>query len=261
MNNITYCSICGAKVQPGAAFCPNCGNRLQFATSVETQRQAMQPGGMPSDINSSPKQYNSYANESTVPPGAHANSAPKKKKTGLWVALGAAVLCVVVVVVLWATGALSSKDSTSGQLANEDEFDVYEEAIQSELYMLLGCDKEDGNVLQNAIYQNFSVEVTGIDQQNDRIVAECVFRNRNFASAVRKIEGTSEKMTYSEYLSLLIDSLGRQSELEMSEQVTINNIDGNLQAAFTEQQFDDATGGLLSYYYSAYSEGDSDDNG
>ena len=122
------------------------------------------------------------------------------------------------------------------------------------MYIILGCDKNPENKLINTIHQNFSVEIKSVNKQEDTIVAECVFRNKDFALAVREIGDSSERITYSEYLSLLISSLNRQPEVEAMEQIVLREKDGTLVVAFTEQQLDSATGGLLTYFNNTYSE-------
>lgn len=217
-----FCTKCGAKIRPGEKFCSNCGNSLN--PSNEQKRDP--------------------------------HPVRKKHLTVGLIALVIILLSLTTVVVLQKGKPSEENESDSVTQTTEIGYDNYEEIIRSELYVILGCDKEPKNLLVNAIYQNFSVEIKGVVNQDGKNVAECVFRNKDFASAVREIESSSEKYTYAEYQSRLINALSHQSEIKTTEQLIFSEKDGTLSVTLTEEQLDNATGGLLTYYYNAYSGGD-----
>lgn len=217
-----FCTKCGAIIRPGKNFCSNCGNSLN--PSNEQKRDS--------------------------------HPVRKKQLTVGLIALVIILLSLTTVVVIQKRKPSEERESESVPQTTEVSYHNYEELILSELYVILGCDKEPKNLLVNAIYQNFSVEIKSVVNQDEKDVAECVFRNKNFASAVKEIESGSETISYAEYQSCLIDALSRQSELETTEQLIFSEKDGALVVTLTEQQLDNATGGLLTYYYNAYSGGD-----
>lgn len=216
-----FCTKCGAEIRPGGEYCGNCGSSLNPSNE---QKRSSHP-------------------------------IRKKQLTIGLIVLAIIILSLTTVVVLKKVKPSEENESDSVPQTTEIGYDNYEDLIRSELYVILGCDKEPKNFLVNAIYQNFSVEIKRVVNQDGTIVAECVFRNKDFASAIREIEGGSEKSTYAEYQSRLIDALNRQSELETTEHLIFSEKDGALVVTLTEQQLDNATGGLLTYYYNAYSEG------
>ena len=217
-----FCTKCGAKIRSGEKFCINCGNSLNPSNEQKRSSHPIQ----------------------------------KKQLTIGFIALAIILLSLAIIVVHKIGNPSEGNESDSGPQTTEISYDSYEELTRSELYVILGCDKEPKNLLVNAIYQNFSVEIKSVANQDGKNVAECVFRNKDFASAVREIEDSSEKFTYAEYQSRLINALSHQSELETTEQLIFSVKDGALVVTLTEQQLDNATGGLLTYYYNAYSEGD-----
>ena len=214
------CPKCGEEILPVEKYCGNCGNSLNFSNE---QKRSAQP--------------------------------VRKKQLTIGLIAFALILSALAVVVLKKGNPLRGNESDSVPQTTAIDSLKYEDAIRSELYVVLGCDKEPENLLVNAIYQNFSVEIKSVDNQEGNAVAECVFRNRDFASAVKEIEGSSEKITYAEYQALLIDALNRQSVLETFDHLIFREEDGTLAVSFTELQLDHATGGLLTYYNNSYSEG------
>ena len=213
------CPKCGTEILPGERFCGNCENSLNPSNGLKR----------------------------------NSHLAQKKQLIIGLVALAVILSAIITIVLLTRNHSLENKSNSILRTTETNNAD-YEDAICSELYIILGCDKNPENKLINTIHQNFSVEIKSVNKQEDTIVAECVFRNKDFALAVREIGDSSERITYSEYLSLLISSLNRQPEVEAMEQIVLREKDGTLVVAFTEQQLDSATGGLLTYFNNTYSE-------
>jgi methyl coenzyme M reductase beta subunit len=125
--------------------------------------------------------------------------------------------------------------------------DIVADVISEEYTELLGVD-EDSNALIQALNDGFSVQITSVTESEDGYVAECQVSNYDVASAFDQMNLNDTEMTLNDFFEELATTLTSGDKITSKIELTITELDGTYSTAFTEEQFDVASGGLISYY-------------
>lgn len=121
------------------------------------------------------------------------------------------------------------------------------DVITSEYTALLDC-TEDSNDLIRALNDGFSISIDKISESEDGYLVKCKVSNYDVAAAFDQMDLTDTEMTLNEFFQALVERLENGDKTSTSIEITVTEANGIYSTAFNEEQFDAATGGLLSFY-------------
>ncbi len=144
---------------------------------------------------------------------------------------------ILIIALSFAFTGCGSKNLTEDEACN---------LIVSEVETILGTDTEGSNALSEAIRDGLKVEVSGLDKNGSEYVAHCTISNHDLAKAVAVFADDEKTADPEAFKSEMAEAFLKADLISEDCDVTISLNDGAYEAQLTEEQFDIASGGLVS---------------
>lgn len=160
--------------------------------------------------------------------------------------LGVFVLCLLMISLLSACG-VSSKELSEEEVKN---------VLTKEFHVLIKYDQEDADVnpMVKVLEEGFEVSDIQVKKSNGQYEVDCVISNYDVNKALASMEGTQANISLEEYADMISNAIKTAEKISSPEQFTIIQTDSGYEVQYTEEQLDDALGGLISYYNGLTSE-------
>ena len=174
-----YCQKCGKQIADGSEYCPECGaSTVQPATGASGR--PMQP---------------SFSSVSST-------SQPKKKKTGLWIALGIVAVIIIAVAVSGGKGS-SSMPASAGATASGT---AQPKAGMDKVYAVSEAASVDGcNMVVNGVTKSNGTEYDTPQSGNEYVIVNVTISNSG-----------KENLAYNPFYFKMQNSQGQITDMSFS---------------------------------------------
>lgn len=148
---------------------------------------------------------------------------------------------------------LSACGTSTKGISEEEVKDV----LTEEFHSLIQYDQEDENAnpLIRVIEEGFEISDIQISKSNDQYYIDCIISNYDVNGAISSFEESQENISLEEYADMISNAIKASEKKSSPEQFTIVQTDSGYEVQYTEEQLDDALGGLITYYNGLTSEG------
>lgn len=122
-----------------------------------------------------------------------------------------------------------------------------ERIIREEFVTLLDYKEDESNSLIKSLYEGFVVEIQEVKKDGKKYIVTCKISNYEVGDALKELEEKEDKITKENYEQMIEQIMEKTEKISWETTFVVTKQGKSFEIQFTEEQFDVAMGGFLSY--------------